>query len=119
MYPQPEAAISIWVGGKSEAALARAVRNDGWVGMNYDLPEIHQLLDRLGELRREAGKEGGPFETMVIPNADPSPRLHDKMNEHGVTSTIAMPWYPGDPAHASIEAKRDALGRFADTFIRR
>ncbi|WP_420619585.1 TIGR03619 family F420-dependent LLM class oxidoreductase [Candidatus Poriferisocius sp.] len=118
MYPQPDAPISIWVGGKSEAALARAVRNDGWVGMNYDLPEIHQLLDRLGELRKEAGKEDGPFETMVIPNADPSPRLHDKMNEHGVTSTIAMPWYPGDPVCASIEAKRDALGRFADAFIR-
>ena len=119
VYPKPEAPVPVWVGGKSDAALARAVRNDGWLGMNYDLPEIHRLLDRLGELRRDAGKEDGPFETMVIPNADPSPRLHEKMNEHGVTSTIAMPWYPGDPAHASIEAKRDALGRFADTFIRR
>lgn len=119
VYPQPEAPVSIWVGGKSEAALARAVRNDGWLGMNYDLSEIHRLLDRLGELRAEAGKEGGPFETMVIPNAEPSPRLHDKMSEHGVTSTIAMPWYPGDPACDSIEAKRDALGCFADTFIRR
>ncbi len=119
VYPQPEGPVSIWVGGKSEAVLARAVRNDGWLGMNYDLSEIHRLLDRLSELRTEAGKEDGPFETMVIPNAEPSPRLHDKMNEHGVTSTIAMPWYPGDPACASIEAKRDALGRFADTFIRR
>ena len=56
---------------------------------------------------------------MVIPKADPSPWLHDMMNEHGVTATIAMPWYPGDPSQASIEAKRDALGRFADAFIRR
>jgi probable F420-dependent oxidoreductase len=121
MYPTPGGPLPIWVGGKSEVALARAARNDGWLGMNYALDEIDVLLARLGEARaREHDRgldPGRPFETMVIANAMPSLALYDDLEGKGVSSTIAMPWNLGDPAFASVNAKIDAMAAFAKTFI--
>lgn len=123
MYPLPGGPIPVWIGGKSDTALARAARNDGWLGMNYDLDEIDVLLGRLAVARERAHETGldpaRPFETMVIPNALPSPALYDDLEAKGVTSTIGMPWYPGDPAFTTAAAKIDAMAAFAETFIRR
>jgi probable F420-dependent oxidoreductase len=122
MYPQPGGPIPVWVGGKSPAALARAARNDGWLGMNYDLDEIDALLTGLAEARArvaDAGTATGPFETMVVANALPTPSLMDDLEGRGVTSTIGTPWRPGDPAFASLAAKLDAIVAFSDRFISR
>jgi probable F420-dependent oxidoreductase len=116
MYPKPDAHIPIWVGGKSDAALRRAARNDGWLGMNYPLDEIDMLLAKLAEARKRADDELGsarPFETMVIPNAMPSRELDAELESKGVTSTIALAWPVGDPAFASLDAKRDAMASYA------
>jgi hypothetical protein len=40
------------------------------------------------------------------------------MEARGVTSTLMMPWYPGDPEWTDLGKKRDALERFASEFIR-
>ncbi len=121
MYPMPGGPIPIWIGGKSNVALARAARNDGWLGMNYDLDEIDVLLARLHDARSRAHDAGvdpaRPFETMVIPNAIPTPRLSDDLAAKGVSSTVCMPWSLGDPAGASVGAKIDAMAAFAKTFI--
>jgi len=121
MFPVPGGPIPVWIGGKSDIALARAARNDGWLGMNYDLDEIDVLLANLREARTKAFDEGVdpslPFETMVIPNAIPTPRLHDELEAKGVTSTVCMPWNLGDPAAASAGAKIDAMATFANAFI--
>ena len=113
MYPQPAEPPPIWVGGKSDAALRRAARHDGWMGMNYDLDEMWALLDRLGEVRVEIPSPVAGFETLVIPNAVPDADLYAEMAARGVTSTITMPWYPGDPTVASIDDKRRALAATA------
>ncbi len=118
MLPAPAGRIPVWVGGKSEAALRRAVRHDGWLGMNYGLDEIDVLLGRLAAVRAEAGQPGAPFEVFVIPNALPSQGLYEDLAAKGVTSTMALPWPPGDPAHDPIGAKLEALERFAAEFIR-
>jgi probable F420-dependent oxidoreductase len=116
MYPKPSQSIPIWVGGKSDAALRRAARNDGWLGMNYPLDEIDGLLAKLAEERKrvadETGREPGG-ETMVIPNAMPSRELDDELASKGVTSTIALAWPVGDPAFASLDAKREAMAAYA------
>ena len=83
MYPVPGGPIPIWVGGKSDIALERAVHNDGWLGMNYDLDEIDRLLSRLSEKRDRAGDPGRPFETMVVANAIPTPSLMDDLGGAG------------------------------------
>lgn len=116
MYPKPDHHVPIWVGGKSDAALRRAARNDGWLGMNYPLDEIDVLLGKLAdERKRVADEKGGdrPFETMVIPNALPSRELDAELEGKGVTSTIALAWPVGDPAFASLDAKRDAMATYA------
>jgi probable F420-dependent oxidoreductase len=123
MFPVPGGPIPLWIGGKSDAALARAARHDGWLGMNYDLDEVHTLLARLREAQATAADAGldpqRPFETMVIPNAMPTPTLHDDLGGLGVTSTTCMPWNLGDPAFASLDAKLDSMAAFASTFIDR
>lgn len=118
MFPVPSGPIPIWVGGKSVAALRRAARHDGWLGMNYDVDEIPVLLDTLTAARREAGSHTrNDFEVMVIPNAVPDVDRYRELEERGVTSTIGMPWMLGDPAFSSIAAKGEAMARFAETFI--
>lgn len=120
--PRPHRAIPIWVGGKSPAALARAVRQDGWLGMNYDLPEIHALLEDLQKrLARERDTSGGAkqdFEIFVIPNAAPDEALYADLARRGVTATMGSAWAYGDRSAGSLGAKIDAIGAFGERFIR-
>jgi alkanesulfonate monooxygenase SsuD/methylene tetrahydromethanopterin reductase-like flavin-dependent oxidoreductase (luciferase family) len=120
MAPVPSSPPPILVGGKARAALRRAARHDGWLGMNYPLDEVWQLLDELAEQRAKAGSAPYPSPhqpmTMVIPNALPTPELHAELAARGVTATISMPWAPGDPGIAELAAKREALQAWAATF---
>jgi alkanesulfonate monooxygenase SsuD/methylene tetrahydromethanopterin reductase-like flavin-dependent oxidoreductase (luciferase family) len=120
MAPVPPSPPPILVGGKAPAALRRAARHDGWLGMNYALDEVWQLLDRLAQEREIASAaphpSSEPVMTMVIPNAVPSPDLHAELAGRGVTATIAMPWAPGDPSVASLPAKREAMSAWAQRY---
>jgi probable F420-dependent oxidoreductase len=109
MFPVPSPPPPVWVGGKSDAALRRAVRQDGWLGMNYAMDEVEKLVVRLAQLREDAGDERDDFEVFVIPNAMPSPQLYADLAGMGVTSTMVMPWAPGDPSVTELEAKRERL----------
>lgn len=119
--PRPLAPVPIWVGGKSPAALARAVRHDGWLGMNYDLPEIHALLDdlqrRLARERDASGQAKADFEVFVIPNAAPSEALFEGLAKRGVTATMGSAWAYGDRSASSLGAKIDRIGEFAERYI--
>jgi probable F420-dependent oxidoreductase len=121
MYPAPERHIPIWVGGRSDVALRRAARNDGWLGMNYPVDEIPGLLGKLNEERRRHlethGGNGVEFETLVIPNAMPDRGLYADLEEQGVTSTVCTAWNLGDPAFAAFGAKRAAMEAFAEAFL--
>ena len=118
--PKPATRVPIWVGGKSSAALDRALRQDGWLGMNYDLPEVHALLE---DLTQRLAKDPQPhadrerFEVFVIPNAEPSEALYEDLAGRGVTATMGMAWGYNDRAFASFEAKREAMEAFAGRFL--
>ena len=120
MHPAPGRSLPVWIGGKSDAALRRAARNDGWVGMNYDPEEIPGLLRKLAQERRrhvDATGAPGPFETLVLSNAPPSRGLYRDLDAQGVTSTLAVAWPFGDPAFAPLERKRAAIEAFAAAYL--
>ena len=117
MAPRPTATVPVWVGGKSTVALERAARHQGWLGMNYDLPEVYDLLERLADLR-DAEAEQDPYTVFVIPNAEPTPALHRDLAARGVTDTMGFAFPVEDPAYVSLEAKQQAIRAFADAFMR-
>jgi probable F420-dependent oxidoreductase len=51
MLPQPVKPIPIWIGGSSEAALARALRLDGWHGSRLSPEAVAPVVRRLREKR--------------------------------------------------------------------
>jgi alkanesulfonate monooxygenase SsuD/methylene tetrahydromethanopterin reductase-like flavin-dependent oxidoreductase (luciferase family) len=55
MLPQPVRPIPIWIGGSSEAALARALRLDGWRGSRLSPEAAAPIVRRLRERRPEPG----------------------------------------------------------------
>lgn len=120
-YPVPKARIPIWVGGKSPAAIRRAARNDGWLGMNYPMDEVEQLLSMLNRERQawlESHTESkAGFYRFVIGNEAPSNALFDRLRSLGVDGTIASCWDPADPASRSLDAKLEGMQRFADQFL--
>jgi probable F420-dependent oxidoreductase len=119
MYPIPDPPPPMWIGGDSEVAFARAVRNDGWMGMAYDEAEMFRLLDRLADHRRDAGRENDEsFEVFIAPNFGSSLEVFDELSARGVTSTLGMAWYPGDQS-LTIDDKKRLLGEFAVKYIQR
>jgi probable F420-dependent oxidoreductase len=120
-FPAPERPIPIWTGGKSNVALRRAARNDGWAGMNYAMEEIPALLATLNAERQRHlnrhGDSGAAFQRLVIPRATPSRDLYRRLEDWGIDSTIAIPWPLEDARYASLESKLDAMHRFASQHI--
>ncbi|MBS9534605.1 TIGR03619 family F420-dependent LLM class oxidoreductase [Mycobacterium sp. M1] len=120
MTPAPSRPIPILIGGHAEAALRRAVRNDGWMhgGDGGEPGALDRLLTRLEQIRAEEGRTG-PFEIHVISidgfTVDGVKRLEDK----GVTDVIVgfrVPYITG-PDTEPLDAKIRNLERFAEHVI--
>ena len=116
--PVPTAPVPILIGGHSEAALRRAARlGDGW--MHAGSGELEPMLRRLGELRREYGRDRERFEVHVISldaySLDGVRRLEDL----GVTDVIVgfrNPYH--EPIDSqTLEQKIDLLRDYADRVI--
>jgi probable F420-dependent oxidoreductase len=118
VYPVPTQPVPIWVGGKSAAALQRAVKYDGWVGMNYALTEVENLLAQLQSYRSHlAMDKTDPMRVFVVANERQNQALYDKLAALGVTDTLAMPWPPGSPDFLSLSAKLDAMQSFSEKYL--
>jgi probable F420-dependent oxidoreductase len=122
MSPPPAGGhVPIWIGGHSEPALARAARNDGWIGNAYPLDEATEVLDRLeAALGAEGRSLGDGFEVVMgIYSMD----LDDfrRFADRGVTGFLAAPgMMPGDAggsSPASVADRVAAIERFAETVI--
>ena len=72
--------------------------------------ERHKHLDA-------GGTDHGNFRRFVIPLAMPSKAVYDELAGWGVDATVVMPWGVENPECASLEAKLEAMQRFADTYL--
>ena len=117
--PVPSRPIPLLVGGHAEPALRRAaVRGDGWIhGGGGD--DLAPLITRLHELRKDAGKEGDPFEVHVISMDGYTVDGINRLEELGVTDVIVGFRWTYDRAQdtESLQTKVDHLRRYADTVI--
>jgi probable F420-dependent oxidoreductase len=116
--PTPSEKLPILIGGHAEPALKRAARvGDGWMHAGGDAAELAGYLARLGELRREYGREKEPFEIHVISmdayTIDGVRRLEDV----GVTDVVVGFRNAYETDTQTIDQKVAALETFANNVI--
>jgi len=120
MAPVPSAPVPILIGGHGEAALRRAAYSgDGWMHGGGAPEALPGLLERLGQLRSDAGRSDEDFEVHAISLDAFSIDGVRRLEEKGVTDVIVgFRWpYTVGPDVEALQAKIDNLRRFADTVI--
>lgn len=79
------------VGGESSAALARAARWDGWVGMHHTPETARLAVDELRRRRVEAGRGEEPFTVTVGADVETDGAV-EALERAGVDRVIVSPW---------------------------
>jgi len=116
--PTPSEPLPIMIGGHAEPALRRAARlGDGWMHAGGDQKVLEGLLDRLGELRAEYGRDKEPFEVHVISMDAYTLDGIKRLEELGVTDAVVGFRNAYLPDTQTLEHKIDALRQFADNVI--
>jgi probable F420-dependent oxidoreductase len=117
MEPRPRRPIPVHVGGHSDAALRRAARCEGWMGLDFPAAEVGAVLGRLQQERRALGREAEPFEVMLTPREAPARELHRALEAQGVTSILVPSQALLGERFAGLDAKRAHMERFAREFF--
>jgi probable F420-dependent oxidoreductase len=118
LSPAPSQPVPILVGGHSDAALKRAAHlGDGWMHAGGDETKLQGMLDKLKQLRREAGKQNERFEMHVASvhgfTADGLRRLEDM----GVTDAIVGFRLPYIKDVMPLQNKIDMMRMYADNVL--
>ena len=118
MTPAPAAPIPIYFGGLSQPALRRAATiGDGWMGTGQTPEEAEHYVSTLAALRKEAGRENDPFETIVPLVVPPDVDLLRRLEDKGMTSTNCYPFNYIIGPSSSLEQKRDVMMQFGENVI--
>lgn len=121
MLPSPTLPISIWVGGKSKAALRRAATlGDGWISTGEPVQETLQIISELKALRKKAGRDHLPFEAIaLLPFSSLTENDIEQLQEAGITGikNWTFRFVVGDE-NASLQQKQDYLAE-QSLFIQR
>jgi len=118
MSPAPGCEIPIYFGGVSKVALRRAAQlGQGWIGTGQTPDEAIDFCRRLLELRRQAGREREPFETIVPLVVPPDLDLLRRLEGEGMTSTSCYPFNYTIGPSSTLAQKRDSMLRFGESVI--
>lgn len=124
--PRPNRPIPIYMGSIAPPALRRTGRiADGWMGMTAHLDDLPGQIALINEGRREAGREGDPFEFMVglAAHGDGSlPTLDDyrRSADMGITQHHFGPIeHMIGEVYPSFERKKQVVETFGETIIRK
>ena len=112
--------MPILIGGHSEAALKRAARiGDGWMHAGGDPAELATCLDRLKVLRKEFGREEGPFEIHVSSLDGYNVEGVRRLEQNGVTDLVIgfRNPYTRKQDTQSLDEKIDLMRQYADNVI--
>jgi hypothetical protein len=118
--PVPDKPVPVLIGGHGEPALKRAARRgDGWMHGGGDPDALPVLLERLRQLRSEAGRDDAPFEVHVISADAYSLDGLKRLEEVGVTDVmVGFRWpYNVGPDTEPLANKLDNLRGYADKVI--
>src|SRR4051794_29334278 len=117
MAPVPSERVPVMVGGHSDAALRRAARANGWLGVDYELDELAPLIEKLNRYRKDFGTDDRPYEIFAVCKSGITADALGRMEDLGVTMTQDYAWlYKGEP-RSEFNHKRDTLLRFAEKWI--
>ena len=119
MSPAPSEPVPFYVGGHTDVALKRAARiGDGWTSAMMTLQQLSDTITRINELRAEYRRGDRPFEFQAVCIDKFGVDGHREMAQAGITDNIVIPWvFDGLGFDAPLEAKKDSLKRFAETYI--
>jgi probable F420-dependent oxidoreductase len=118
MSPAPTRPIPIYGGGLSEAAFRRAgTLCDGWISVIHSVEELRAMAGRLHAQRRQAGREGQPFEIFASATDAFDLDGYRRCEDAGVTGLVTMPWYLYGGRPDSLADKKAGLERFGNDVI--
>ncbi|MAE94946.1 MAG: LLM class F420-dependent oxidoreductase [Deltaproteobacteria bacterium] len=118
MSPAPGVDIPIHIGGISKIALRRAASlGDGWIGTGQTPEEATAFCRTLRELRKEAGRESEPFETIIPLVVPPELELLKKLEGEGMTATTSYPFSYTIGPTSTLQQKRDLMMQFGENVI--
>jgi probable F420-dependent oxidoreductase len=120
MSPAPPRSVPIWFGGLSDVAMRRATAlGDGWLGVGNTPDEAEQILAKLAGLRRAAGREREPFETIVPLTTPLEPSTLRRLEERGMTGANSFPFSFTLGPRSTLAQKREQMLRFGEAVIQR
>ena len=119
LAPVPAKPVPVLVGGISDAALRRAARLDGWIGVNFSEATLMPILHRLRAAREEAERDqvatmDHPFAVVVSRPPEFDRALAERYAHAGVTAMVNRPTTFSVGALATRREHLDAMREFVD-----
>ena len=117
MSPGTRRQVPVFVGGTSDAALRRAVRYEGWLGLRHTEEELPEVLARLRQERESADTLDRPFEVWTAISS-PRPGAFERAEALGVTMTNGAHFLvDGKAMPSDIDFKKRRMEEFARRHI--